>query len=92
MPRSRVRAQVYLEERQYEQLREEAFKRRISLSELLRRLIEQAFFGKEKEGAGPLERERPSSTKEKAQGFVGKGHDPRGDVARNHDHYLAGLK
>jgi predicted DNA-binding ribbon-helix-helix protein len=82
----RVRTQVYLEERQYERLREEAFKQRLSLSELLRRIIEQAFFGER--GGAPLDRSR---LREKALGFVGKGHDPKPDVARNHDRYLASI-
>lgn len=83
---ARVRTQVYLEERQYERLREEAFRQRLSLSELIRRLIEQALFGGQSEAG--LERSR---LREKALGFVGKGHDPKGDVARNHDRYLASL-
>ena len=76
---ARVRTQIYLEKRQYERLREEAFKQRISLSELLRRLIEEAFFA-EPAGASP----------ESALEFVGKGRDKRRDVAREHDRYLAG--
>ncbi len=79
---ARVRTQVYLEKSQYERLRAEAFKQKLSLSELLRRLIQQAF--------GP-KRLSSAQLRRKALGFVGKGRDSDSDVARHHDKYLAGL-
>lgn len=81
---ARVRTQVYLEEKQYERLREEAFTRKISISELLRRLIQENLF----EMASPAGRSR---LRRRALEFVGKGRDPQSDVAREHDRYLAGL-
>jgi hypothetical protein len=75
---------VYLEKSQYERLRAEAFKQKLSLSELLRMLIQQALFVSPK---------RPSRAElmREAFRFVGKGRDSDSDVARNHDKYLAGL-
>lgn len=84
---ARVRTQVYLERRQYERLREEAFRQKISLSELLRRLIQRALF----EEASAASLEERARLKSKALEFVGKGRDQKSDVARDHDRYLAGL-
>jgi predicted CopG family antitoxin len=79
-----VRAHVYLEEEHYEQLRREASRQEISLSELIRRLI------KEELCHSPAKRAHHKRV-EKALGFVGKGRDSQRNVAREHDRYLAGL-
>jgi hypothetical protein len=75
-----VRTQIYLDEREYESLRQEAFRRRRSISAILRQLIDERLIAK---------------SQKKSQGLkeiVGIFKDKKTDVARYHDDYLAGLK
>lgn len=75
-----VRTQVYLNEKEYELLRQEAFQRRRSISAILRQLIDERLLVKAKR--------KSSGLKE----IVGIFKDKKRDVARCHDDYLAGLK
>ncbi|HIE43384.1 MAG TPA: hypothetical protein EYP78_01130 [Candidatus Omnitrophica bacterium] len=77
----KVRTQIYLERRQYDKLRSEAFKANVSISELIRKILDRAYF----------QREVKTSVK-KAFNFVGKGHDAKRDVAVHHDDYIAGIR
>lgn len=74
------RAQIYLDDTEYEALRAEAFKRRASVSKLLRELVQINIIGKPKKkryAAGLLE-------------LAGLFHETRPDVAERHDDYLWG--
>ena len=72
------RAQIYLEDDKYEALRAEAFKRRTSISAVLRHLIQVSIIGKPKKryAAG-------------LDAIIGMVRD-KPDVARRHDDYLWG--
>jgi len=76
------RAQIYLEDAEYEALREAAFKRRSSISSVLRHLIQVSIVGK------------PAKPKKRyAAGLLelsGLIHETRSDVAERHDDYLWG--
>jgi len=69
------RTQVYLEPEQHRALKREAAERGISLAELLRRIV-----------GGYLRQER---SREDFFKIVGLGRSGRGDVAAEHDRYLA---
>ncbi len=74
------RAQIYLEDEEYEALREAAFKRRASISSVLRQLVQVNVIGQ-------------SKSKRRMQGLdaiIGMVRDPKSDVAVRHDDYLWG--
>lgn len=75
------RAQIYLEDDEYETLRRAAFQRRVSLSGMLRHLIQVSIIGtskpKKRYAAGLLE-------------LAGIAHETRRDVSERHDDYLWG--
>lgn len=76
------RAQIYLGDAEYEALREAAFRRRASISAVLRELVQVSIIGKPRKpkkryAAGLLE-------------LVGLFHETRPDVAERHDDYLWG--
>jgi len=75
-----VRTQVQLSERQHGLLREEAFRRGTSVASVLRDLVDQAL---DPPKADP--RDDPA-----AWAWLGFARDSAGDVAENHDAYLAG--
>ncbi len=73
------RAQIYLEDEEYEALRTEAFKRRSSISAVLRNLVQVIVIRKpKKRHAAGLD------------AIVGMVHETQPDVAERHDHYLWG--
>ena len=76
------RAQIYLEDAEYEALREAAFKRRTSISGVLRHLIQVSIVGK------------PAKSKKRyAAGLLelaGIFHDTRRDISERHDDYAWG--
>lgn len=75
-----VRAQVYFEEQEYEAVRKAAFQERISISALMRRLVDEQLLRKKpkkKSGFGAL------------LSMSGMIHD-KPDVAERHDDYLWG--
>jgi hypothetical protein len=75
-----VRAQAYFNEEEYEAIREVAFRERISISALLRRLVDEQLLN------------RPRRKKNAAQwllSMAGTIHD-KPDVAQRHDDYLWG--
>ena len=76
------RAQIYLGDEEYEALREAAFKRRASISSVLRELIQVTIIGKPRKpkkryAAGLLE-------------LAGIAHETKSDVSERHDDYLWG--
>ena len=76
------RAQIYLEDTEYDALREAAFKRRESISAVLRQLIRISIIGKaqsrkKRYAAGLLE-------------MAGILHETKSDVSERHDEYLWG--
>ena len=76
------RAQIYLDDTEYEALREAAFKRRESISAVLRQLIQISIVGKSK-----------SRKKRYAAGLLemaGVLHETKPDVSERHDEYLWG--
>lgn len=75
------RAQIYLEDEEYEAVRTEAFKRRASLSAVLRQLIQADIMGK----STPKKRYAAGLLK-----LAGIGHETRSDVSERHDDYLWG--
>lgn len=79
----KVRTQVQLDRRQYERLKELAFRSRRSLSATLREILDEAL-GLE-EGLKDAQAVRKIRL-----GFVGAGRDVARDVARRHDRYLYG--
>ena len=75
------RAQIYLDDQEYEAVRTEAFKRRTSISSILRGLIQVTILGK------------PQAKKRHAAGLLELAkqlnlHDTARDVAERHDDYL----
>lgn len=78
---TKVRTQVQLEQRQYEQLKRLAYERKQSLSAVVRRLLDEAL--------GHIARQA-SQVREARRGIVAAGHDAEGrrDVARHHDDYV----
>ena len=79
-----VRAQVYFDEREYEAVREAAFKERISISALVRRLVDHQLLG--------CSRTNKKNAAEWLLSIAGTIHDPKTDVAERHDDYLWGEK
>ncbi len=73
------RAQIYLEDGEYEAVRQEAFQHHASISAVLRELIQKELLGKP----------RKSSAKG-LDGIIGMVRDPKTDVAVRHDDYLWG--
>ena len=76
------RAQIYLEDAEYDALREAAFKRCESISAVLRQLIQMSIVGKTK-----------SRRKRYAAGLLemaGILHETKSDVSARHDDYLWG--
>ena len=74
------RAQIYLEDEEYEALRSAAFKQRASISSVLRHLVQINIIGKPRKkryAAGLLE-------------LVGLVHETKRDVSVRHDDYLWG--
>ncbi len=73
----KVRTQIQLERHQYERLKEEAYRRRQSLSGIIRMMIDKGFetMGEEKD-------------LKKAISFVGSISGDKSDVAEHHDAYL----
>lgn len=81
--RAKVRTQIQLERRQYDQLRRLAYERRQSLSAIVRELLDEAL--------GTVG-QRPRLVREVRLAVVGSGRDVEGrhDVARRHDEYIYG--
>ena len=74
------RAQIYLGDEEYEAVRAEAFKRRASISFVLRELVQVNIVGRPK-------------TKRYAAGLLelaGIAHETKSDVSERHDEYLWG--
>ena len=72
------RAQIYLGDAEYEVLRTEAFKRRQSVSAVLRDLIASKLLKRNKRAAAGLD------------AIVGMVRDTKTDVSERHDDYLWG--
>ena len=75
-----VRAQVYFDEQEYEAVRQAAFKERVSISALIRRLVDEQILGR-----------KEKSKKNAAEWILslsGLIHETKSDVAERHDHYL----
>lgn len=73
------RAQIYLEDREYEAVREAAFKQHTSISSVLRELIQANVMSKKK-----------SRTGIGLDAIIGIVHETKSDVAERHDDYLWG--
>jgi hypothetical protein len=78
-----VRTQVQLEEQEYEWLKREAYRRRTSISSIMREVIDHT--------AG-IRKAKSEIDLSKAMTFVGKGRCGKRDVSIHHDDYLAGVK
>lgn len=76
------RAQVYFDEREYEAVREVSFKERISISALIRRLVDEQLLGRT--------RKKKKNAAAWLLSMAGTIHDPKRDVAERHDDYLWG--
>ncbi len=76
-----VRTQIQFEEAQHQQIRGLAHQLRISVSETVRRLVNQAL-------QVGLEKETPRRAEELLK-IAGIGRSDLGDLGRRHDHYLA---
>lgn len=77
----KMRTIIQLDENQYNFIRRESFSRKVSISHIVRELIEREMMGNEQR-----------KDIDKAMSFVGKRGCGSVDVARHHDDYLAGLK
>lgn len=75
-----VRTQIYLNEKEYRFLRQEAFNKRSSVSAVLRKLVDERL---------PVKPVRKSAG---LNSIVGMFKDKKSDVARCHNDYLAGIK
>ena len=73
-----ISVQIRLRPEQHQRLREEALRRRISLSALLRELVDEKL---EHQGHAPRDQGG-------AWAFVGEGHDSAHNAAERHDDYL----
>lgn len=73
------RAQIYLDDMEYEALRTRAFQQRTSISSLIRGLVRVQIIGKP-----------PSKRSRGLDAIIGMVHDSKPDVARRHDKYLWG--
>ncbi len=74
------RTQIYFNEREYEAVRETSFRQRISISALIRRLVDEQLLGRPRHKPG-------------ARGLLalaGLVHERKADVAERHDDYLWG--
>ena len=74
------RAQIYLDDKEYEALRTKAFQQRTSISKIIRGLVQVSIIGpvpKKRYAAGLLE-------------LAGTLHDTKRDVSERHDDYLWG--
>jgi hypothetical protein len=74
-----VRTQVYLKPTQHRALRRAAARQGVSMTELLRRLVDRYL-------ARPSA--RPDFTKEEVMSFVGLGETGRSDISEQHDEAL----
>jgi len=77
----KVRIQVLLERRQYEQIKALASKRRQSVSSVVRALLDEALQG---------ERAAAAAVRMARMRFIGSGRDAAEDVGREQDQYLYG--
>ena len=77
-----VRTQVQLRPEQHKSLKEEAFRRGVSLSSIMREALDERFGATSK----------PLRDSEAIQAFVGCGRGGASDIARDHDDYLTGRK
>jgi hypothetical protein len=75
-----VRTQVYLTEEQHRALRDAARRKGISMTALLRRMVERELVGKAAE---------PAHGKDAFMAFVGLGRSGRSDISEKHDEALA---
>ena len=73
-----VRAQIYFDEKEYEAVREAAFKQRVSISALLRRLVDEQLLGR---------KPKKNAAKE-ILSLAGMFRETKSDVAERHDDYL----
>jgi len=76
-----IRTQVQLSEQQVQVLKEMAIKREASMAELIRQAIDRWI-----ETEGVVSKEE---RKRRAKAAVGQFHSGLGDLAENHDKYLA---
>ncbi len=77
-----VRTQIQLKPEQHRKLKEEAFRRGMSLSALVREILEHRY----------ARRPPKKIDLEKAWAFVGAGRSGASDVSEHHDDYLAGKR
>ncbi|MGH6900331.1 MAG: ribbon-helix-helix protein, CopG family [Geminicoccaceae bacterium] len=75
-----VRTQVYLSEEQHRALRQAARREGISMTALLRRLVERELLGKFK---------RQDYAKDAIMALANLGRSDRSDISQNHDEALA---
>lgn len=75
-----VRTQVYLSEEQHRALRQAARREGISMTALLRRLVERELLGKLK---------RQDYAKDAIMALANLGRSDRSDISQNHDEALA---
>ncbi len=75
------RAQIYLDDEEYEALRARAFQQHSSISSILRGLVQMSIIGK------PETSRRP---RQLLDGIIGMVRDSKTDVAERHDDYLWG--
>ena len=79
----KVRTQVQLEKEEYEWLKTEAYRRRSSISSILREAIDSI---------SGIKKTRSGIDITKAMAFVGRKNCGKRDVSIHHDDYLAGVK
>ena len=77
-----IRTQVYMDAEQYEWLRAEAFRRRVTLSEVLRESIRQMRNG----GRASA----PRATLSRIKGYIGRIQGGPRDASLHHDRYAWG--
>jgi len=77
-----VRTQVQFDEEQHRKLKEEAFQRGISVSALLREIVDGRF----------APRPRRKRELRKLWAFIGSGRSDASDVSIHHDNYLSGQR
>jgi hypothetical protein len=76
-----VRTQIQLSEEQHRRLKAEAYRRGMSVSAVLRELVDRSF--------GEAETDRRAKAEAAWKAFIGCFSDGATDVSENHDKYLA---
>ncbi len=75
-----VKTQIYLNEKEYEALRHTSYKEKVSVSSIVRRLVDKELL--------PHKKPRKKSAMEALSSLAGLAHETKKNVSEKHDDYL----